>query len=166
MEGEPRPGLDESRHARCGPSDLGSKKSRWWTVLRVTEGSAASDDVDRPAAEGGRRCAGGKSRQVKATGIHSEFKIFFGAPRRIIASGRRRPLAGNLPPGKVPDYFFEPSIRVNDRAGASLFASDVPEDKRQYTGDIVVNAAGGIVCAAQIFAGKIDALLLLPAVQA
>jgi len=39
---------------------LGSKKSRFWTVLRVTEASAASDDVDRQAAEGGRRCAGGE----------------------------------------------------------------------------------------------------------
>ena len=71
------------RAVEDGPQwdDLGSKKCRFWKVLRVTEGSAASDDVNRPAAEGGRRCSGGRGRQAKATGNHAGFtqkvKIFF-----------------------------------------------------------------------------------------
>lgn len=41
-----------------------------------------------------------------------------------------------------------------EKKGAQNVSSDLPDDKRQYTGDIVMNAAGAIVCILQIWKGK------------
>ena len=46
-----------------------------------------------------------------------------------------------------------------EKKGVKHVSSDLPEDKRQYTGDVVHNAAGEIVHALQIWDGKTDASL-------
>ena len=53
-----------------------------------------------------------------------------------------------------------------EKKGALRVSSDLPEDKRQYTGDIVVNAAGEIVTVLQIWAGKTTTSLPPASVQA
>ena len=63
-------------------------------------------------------------------------------------------------------FLFPSGNVIWAKQGAKHVTSDLAENKRQYTGDIVHNAAGGIVCAVQIFAGRTDASLPLPAVQA
>lgn len=52
-----------------------------------------------------------------------------------------------------------------ERKGAQRVASDLPEDKRQYTGDIVHNSAGDIVVVEQIWAGKTPTSLPPQSVQ-
>jgi hypothetical protein len=52
-----------------------------------------------------------------------------------------------------------------EKKGAQHVSSDLPEDKRQYTGDIVHNAAGQIITALQIWTGKTTTSLPPPAVM-
>ena len=52
-----------------------------------------------------------------------------------------------------------------ERKGAQRVASDLPEDKRQYTGDVVHNSAGEVVVVEQIWAGKTAASLPPESVQ-
>jgi hypothetical protein len=52
-----------------------------------------------------------------------------------------------------------------EKKGVQHVTSDLPDDKRQYTGDIVHNAAGDIITALQIWAGKTAASLPPPSVR-
>ena len=62
-------------------------------------------------------------------------------------------------------YFFPAGNWKWEKKGAKQVSTDVPDDKRQYTGDVVVNAAGDIILTAMIFAGKTNACLPLPQVR-
>ena len=62
-------------------------------------------------------------------------------------------------------YFFPSGNWKWEKKGAKQVSSDLADDKRQYTGDIVHNATGDIILAVMIFAGRTNACLPLPQVR-
>ena len=62
-------------------------------------------------------------------------------------------------------YFFPSGNWKWEKKGAKQVSSDLADDKRQYTGDIVHNATGDSILAVMIFAGRTNSCLPLPQVR-